>query len=108
MKSKRPLVSILMTIYNHEKFLDESIRSILNQSFKNWELIAIENGSNDLSKKVLMSIIDRRIRKKFLNKNLGRTNCLNFGLKICRGEYIAILDSDDIAKKNRIFSQVNF
>ena len=43
-----------------------------------------------------------------MNKNIGRTNCLNFGLKICRGEYIAILDSDDIAKKNRISSQVNF
>ena len=92
----------------HEKFLNESIRSIINQSFKNWELIAIENGSNDFSKKILMKINDRRINKKFLKKNIGRTNCLNYGLKLCRGEYIAILDSDDIAKINRISLQVNF
>ena len=108
MKDKLPLVSILMTIYNHEKFLIKSIRSVINQSFKNWELIAIENGSNDFSKKILMNINDRRIRKKFLKKNIGRTNCLNYGLKLCRGDYIAILDSDDIAKINRISLQVNF
>ena len=90
---KKPLVSILMTIYNHESFLNKSIKSVINQTFKNWELIAIDNGSEDKSSEVLQKISDKRIKKKYLKKNIGRTNCLNYGLKFCKGKYIAILDS---------------
>ena len=50
---KKPIVSILMTIYNHENFLKKSINSVINQTFKNWELIAIDNGSEDNSKEIL-------------------------------------------------------
>ena len=104
---KKPLVSILMTIYNHESFLNKSIKSVINQTFKNWELIAIDNGSDDKSGEVLRKIRDKRIKKKYLKKNIGRTNCLNYGLKFCKGKYIAILDSDDLARKNRITFQIN-
>lgn len=103
---KKPLVSILMTIHNHESFLQQSIRSIILQSFKNWELIAIDNGSQDNSRKELKKIRDKRIKKKYLKRNIGRTNCLNYGLKFCKGEFIAILDSDDLALKNRIKIQL--
>ena len=103
---KKPLVSILMTIHNHESFLKQSIKSIILQTFKNWELIAIDNGSQDNSPKKLKEIKDKRVKKKYLKKNIGRTNCLNYGLKFCKGRFIAILDSDDLAKKNRLEIQL--
>tara|TARA_X000000950_G_scaffold275362_1_gene361610 strand:- start:913 stop:1725 length:813 start_codon:yes stop_codon:yes gene_type:complete len=99
-------VSVLMTIYNHENYLKSSILSLLKQNYKNWELIAIENGSKDKSRLILKSFKDKRIKKKFLKKNIGRTKGLNFGLKFCKSKYIAVLDSDDISHKNRLFSQV--
>ena len=52
MKIKKPLVSVLMTIYNHEKYLNNSIKSVLNQSYKKWELVAIDNGSTDNTPKI--------------------------------------------------------
>ena len=103
---KKPEVSVIMTIYNHESYLKDSIKSLQKQTFKNWELIAIENGSSDKSKKILKSFKDNRIKKKFLKKNIGRTKCLNLALKYVRGRYIAVLDSDDLALKNRLHEQV--
>ena len=103
---KKPLISVLMTIYNHEIFLKSSITSIINQSFKNWELIAIENGSTDNSREILKNIKNKKIKKIFLKKNIGRTNALNYGIKLCKSKYIAILDSDDLAKKNRLEIQL--
>ena len=97
-----------MTIYNHEKFLSKSINSIINQSQKNWELIAFENGSKDKSAKILRSVKDKRIKKFFLKDNIGRTACLNLALKKCKGKYIAILDSDDYADKKRLKVQFDF
>ena len=96
-----------MTIYNHQNYLKDSIESIINQSYKNWELVAVDNGSTDKSKKVLKRIKNKKIKLFFLKNNIGRTNCLNFGLKKCSGNFIAILDSDDIAHKNRIEAQLN-
>lgn len=99
-------VSILMTIFNHENYLKSSIKSLINQNYKNWELIAIDNGSTDKSALILKSFKDKRIKKKFLKKNIGRTECLNFGLKFCKSKFIAILDSDDISEKSRLRIQV--
>ena len=97
-----------MTIYNHQNYLEQSIRSVLKQTYKNWELIACENGSVDNSKSILRKIKDKRIKKFFFKNNIGRTKCLNFALKKSKGELIAILDSDDIAKPNRFISQINY
>ena len=99
-------VSILMTIFNHENYLKSSIKSLINQNYKNWELIAIDNGSTDKSALILKSFKDKRIKKKFLKKNIGRTECLNFGLKFCKSKFIAILDSDDISETSRLRIQV--
>ena len=106
--SKRPIVSVIMTIFNHDSYLKKSIISLQKQSLKNWELIAIDNGSTDESTRILKLFKDRRIKKKFLKKNIGRTKCLNYGLKFAKAKYIAILDSDDIALKNRFLDQVNY
>jgi glycosyltransferase involved in cell wall biosynthesis len=103
----KPEVSVLMTIYNHQNYLKNSIKSIINQSYKNWELIAIDNGSTDNSAKILKKIKKKKIKSFFLKKNIGRTKCLNFGLKKCTGRFIAILDSDDLAGVNRIKIQIN-
>lgn len=87
-----PKISVLMTVYNHEKFLNFSIKSILNQTYKNWELILIDNGSTDKSRIQFFKFNDKRIKKFYLKKNIGRTRCLNYGLRLCKGEYIAILN----------------
>ena len=68
-----------MTIYNHENYLKYSINSILKQSFKNWELIAIDNGSTDNTKKILKSFSDKRIKKIFLRKILEEQTVLIMG-----------------------------
>lgn len=101
-----PKISVLMTVYNHQKFLRYSIGSILNQTYKKWELIVIDNGSTDKSKIQLLKFKDKRIKKFYLKKNIGRTKCLNYGLRLCKGKYIAILDSDDIAYPNRLQDQI--
>ena len=97
-----------MTIYNHQRYLEKSIKSIIRQSHGNWELIACENGSTDNSKNLLKKFKDKRIKKFFLKKNIGRTNCLNYALDKAKGEYIAILDSDDVAMPNRLAKQINY
>ena len=99
---KSPKVSVLMTIYNHQNYLKHSIKSIINQSHSNLELIAIDNGSTDYSKKILKDIKNKKIRKFFLKKNIGRTKCLNFGLKKCNSQLISIQDADDISNKYRL------
>ena len=58
----KPLVSILMTVYNHEEYLEQSIRSIKKQTYKNWELVLIDNGSTDSSKKILVKFKHKKIR----------------------------------------------
>ena len=95
-----------MTIYNHQDFLEQSVNSIIKQTYKNWELIACENGSKDSSSNCLKKFKDKRIRKFFFKKNIGRTKCLNFALRKARGEYVAILDSDDIAHPQRLNKQI--
>ena len=67
-------VSILMTIYNHQNYLEQSIKSILKQSHKNWELIACENGSTDNSRNILKNFKDKRIKFFFFKKILEELN----------------------------------
>ncbi len=97
-----------MTIYNHQNYLEQSVKSIIKQNYKNWELIACENGSKDNSKIILKKFKDKRIKKFFFKKNIGRTKCLNFALKKSTGKYIAILDSDDVANSNRLTKQIDY
>ena len=69
--NNKPKISVLMTIYNHQKYLEQSIRSLLKQTYKNWELIACENGSVDNSKSILRKIKDKRIKKFFFKNKIG-------------------------------------
>jgi glycosyltransferase involved in cell wall biosynthesis len=100
-----PKISVLMTVYDAETYLQESIRSILNQDFTDWELIVIENGSRDGSGRILRSISDRRIKPTYLTENIGRTEALNLALAKSNSKYIAILDADDVSMINRFTKQ---
>ena len=104
----RPKISILMTVYNQENFLSESISSILNQTFRDFEFIIINDGSTDNSYKIIKKFtqLDKRI-KFFSKSNTGVTHSLNYGLKKCQGNWIARMDGDDISDLERLEIQYN-
>lgn len=94
-------LSVVIPVYNVEKYLDRCINSIINQSYKNWELILIDDGSSDLSGKICDKYlnIDRRIRV-FHIKNQGVSNARNLGINVSTGKYITFIDSDDWIEKD--------
>ena len=101
-------ISVLMTSYNASNFIKDSIKSILKQSYKNWELVIVDDCSKDNSVKIIKKFKEKRIKLFTLNKHLGRTKALNYGLKRVKGKYIAILDADDVAINSRLKKQINF
>ena len=103
-----PLISVLMSVYNGEKYLRESIDSILSQTFTDFELLIVNDASADGSGKILDSFTDRRIVRINNNENVGLAASLNKGLALSRGEYIARMDSDDIAFPNRLAKQMAY
>ena len=100
-----PKISVLMTVFNAEPYLQESLASLLHQDFTDWELVVIENGSSDGSGKTLRSFSDKRIKATYLTENIGRTEALNLALNKSSSEYIAILDADDISMGRRLTKQ---
>jgi glycosyltransferase involved in cell wall biosynthesis len=105
-KSKSPKVSVVMSVYNGEKYLKEAIDSILSQTFKDFEFIIINDGSTDNSLKIIKSYKDPRI-VLISRKNKGLVASLNEGIKKAKGEYIARQDADDISKKNRLKKEMH-
>lgn len=103
-----PLVSVLMPVYNGAKYLEPAIKSILNQTFTDFEFIVINDGSIDNSEEIIKSFNDERIRYILNEKNLRLINTLNKGLKLAKGKYIARMDADDIAREDRFEKQFYF
>lgn len=104
-------VSIVMPVYNGKEFLSESIESIINQSYTNWEFVIVnEFGSNDGSKEIIEEYAKKDKRIKFIQneKREGISASLNIALKNSTGEYIARMDSDDISGKYRLEKQVEY
>lgn len=102
-----PEISVIMCAYNAEKTILESINSIIIQSFSDIELIIIDDGSTDNTKKIIDNVKDSRIL--FLQQeNTGPSVARSNGIKNSRGEYIAILDADDVAFQNRLEMQISF
>jgi len=101
-------VSILMPVYNAEKYLDEAIESILRQTYRNFEFIIVENGSTDSSKEIIRHYaqLDGRIKPYFMNGK-GLVNALNFGLHIAKYNWIARMDADDISLPERLELQLD-
>ncbi|SVC85156.1 uncharacterized protein METZ01_LOCUS338010, partial [marine metagenome] len=107
---KEPFVDVIMPNYNKGDFLNESINSVLNQEYKNWNLFIVDNSSEDDSKKVLKSFEDKfnKINIIYLSKNMGVAFSRNLGIRVSDSEYISFLDSDDYWSSNKLLDQINF
>jgi glycosyltransferase involved in cell wall biosynthesis len=101
-------VSIIMTVFNGERFLREAIESCLAQTYANLELIIIDDGSTDGSLEIINSFDDDRIVLLINESNKGQSYSRNRGIKKSSGEYIAIMDADDIMYPNRLEKQIQF
>lgn len=106
--SDRPKISVLMPVYNGERYLCEAVESILGQTFMDYEFIIIEDGSTDSTWEILTEYRDPRIRLVKNNHNMGVTRSLNNGLRLAKGEYIARMDADDVSLPERFEKQVEY
>jgi len=107
---KTPKISVIMSVYNGEKYLAKAIESILNQTFRDFEFIIINDGSTDNSLNIIKKYakLDKRVVLMNNKKNIGLTISLNKCLKIAKGEYIARMDADDISLPERFQIQYDF
>lgn len=103
-----PLVSILMPVYNTAPYLREAMDSMLAQTFKDFELIVLNDCSPDIAEEILDAYDDPRIVRNKGEKNAGLSNVLNVGIGMARGKYIARMDSDDISLPQRLQVQVDY
>jgi glycosyltransferase involved in cell wall biosynthesis len=105
--SECPTVSVLMTVFNGQRFVEEAIDSILKQTFNDFEFLVIDDGSTDETPSILDGYNDPRMRV-VRQANLGRGPALNRGLCEADGEFVAIIDDDDIARQTRLETQVAY
>ena len=103
----QPKVSIIMNCYNGEKFLKTSINSLINQSYKNFEIIFYDNKSTDNSINIIRSFRDKRIRIFSSKKKLKLYKARNSAIKKAKGKYLTFLDTDDIWSKDKLQKQIN-
>lgn len=103
---KKLPISIIIPIYNGEAFLNETIDSVLSQTFSDFEILALDDGSIDNSRDIIQSYDDSRIRYVSCSHNF--INTLNYGLSISKGKYIAQIDHDDIMVPHRLQTQFEF
>tara|TARA_A100001011_G_scaffold277802_1_gene287528 strand:+ start:1377 stop:2273 length:897 start_codon:yes stop_codon:yes gene_type:complete len=106
MQNKNQLITIILNCYNGEKYLNEALRSVLSQSYKNWELIFWDNKSTDRSKKIFKSFKDKRLRYFYSNKHRPLYEAKNLAIKKSKGSYLAFIDADDFWEKNKLKEQI--
>lgn len=92
----KPKVTVIMSAYNAERYVGEAIKSVLNQTLKNFELIIINDNSKDGTKKEIKKFKDKRIKYFEHSYNKGKSHAVNFAFKITNGKYVCIFDADDI------------
>jgi glycosyltransferase involved in cell wall biosynthesis len=105
MEKHSPLVSVCMPAYNAEKYIGDAIKSVINQSYKNWELIIVNDGSTDGTLKVIDEFSDNRIRV-FTQQNRVQCAAANKAFELSRGQLIKFFDADDILSLNMLSTQV--
>ena len=105
---KNKLISIVINCYNGEKYLSETLNSILNQKYKNYEVIFIDNCSVDSSEKIYKKIKDKRFRYFKIKKKVKLYEARNLALKKCKGDFITFIDTDDWWDKNFLSSRKKF
>lgn len=105
-RNDKPLVSVLLPVYNAQDTVVEAIQSILAQTYTHFELVVINDGSTDATRERILSVRDDRIRYYENEGNQGLVYTLNRGIDLCRGKYIARMDADDISLPTRFEKQV--
>lgn len=110
MVKENPLISIIMPVYNSEDYIEEAIESMLNQTYKNWEAILVDDNSQDSTSSKIKKYTkkDSRLRYHRHSKNLGAAEARNTAIEKAKGEFIAFLDSDDIWEKQKLEKQLVF
>ena len=101
-----PKVSILMPVYNGEKYIAQAMDSVLSQTFRDFEFIIIDDGSSDKSAEIIKSYNDKRLRHIANSTNLGLAGARNRAIEVSNSDYLAWLDCDDISLPNRLMEQV--
>jgi glycosyltransferase involved in cell wall biosynthesis len=105
---KQPLVSVIIPCYNGEKFIAEAIESVINQTYENWELIIVDDGSTDNSKEIVKKYLScKRIQYIKHEENQGIPFARNTGIKASKGQYIALLDQDDLWISDKLKIQID-
>lgn len=104
------LVSIVTPVFNAESFIEQTIRSVLAQTYTDWELLLIDDCSTDSSEKIIKQFVqkDKRIKYCRLQENSGAAVARNTAISLAQGEYLAFLDSDDLWVKNKLERQLSF
>jgi glycosyltransferase involved in cell wall biosynthesis len=102
------LVSIITPSYNTEKYIKETINSVLSQSYKNWELFIVDDNSSDNSIEQVKKYADERIKLIINSQNFGAAICRNIGINKANGKWIAFLDSDDLWETTKLEKQIKF
>jgi len=105
---KDPLISVVVPAYNYGRFLRDCIGGLLAQTYPNWELLVVDNGSTDDTAEVLASYTDPRIRKFHIKVNNGPVQAWKLGYQESRGEYFALLSADDMFLPDKLQRQVEF
>lgn len=107
MENAKPLVSVIIPVFNAQRYIKLALDSICTQSYRNLEIIVIDDGSTDQSKKIIENYNDDRIRF-FSRENLGLISTLNEGIDRSTGDYIARMDADDVCLHDRLNRQIDF
>ncbi len=107
---KIDLVSIIIPVYNAERYLKDTINTFLNQTYKNWEAIFVDDCSTDNSKKIIINYSkkDKRIKYFCQDKNGGPALARNKGVDLAKGQFICYMDADDLWQKNKLEKQIEF
>lgn len=105
---KENLVSIIIPVYQAEKYIQETIKTIKQQTYKNWEAIFVDDGCTDNSTEIIKKEKSDKIKLIKLQQNKGPAFARNKGIDICNGKYICFLDADDLWAKDKIEKQVKF
>ena len=106
-------VDIIIPVYNSQKFINKTLKSVFRQTYKNWRLIIIDDASTDNTVKLVEKIVKKlKERRKIIilknNINRGQAFSRNRGLKYSKSKFVAFLDSDDLWNKNKLKNQINF
>jgi len=104
------LISIITPTFNSEKYIEETIQSVLNQTYKNWELVIVDDASTDTTSKIIKELQDKDSRIQFLQLgiNSGAGIARNKGIEMAQGEFVAFLDADDLWKPEKLLKQLDF